>query len=176
MVLRRRFDSVLSWAVTLGMLGTTVYVLLNPFPGNGFAHQLEFIAIMAPLTWFMWMVGAHAAVKVYGSGVLVVNWFREYWVPWADLASVESAREVYLVTTAGERINVAAGAFSVASSLNGNRVQSRVREAIEQHRPDPAPADTGGVRKRFDLMLWPFAGVSGFLLVVGWIGLRINAV
>ncbi|MFJ5986470.1 PH domain-containing protein [Lentzea sp. NPDC092896] len=174
-VLRRKFDSVLSWTVTVGMLVTTVYVLLSPFPGNGFAQRLEFIAIIAPITWFVWMVGAHAAVKIYGSGVLVVNWFRAYWVPWADLASVESEREVHLVTTDGERINVAAGAFSVASSLNGSRVQHRIREEIERRRPDPVPAETG-VRRSFDLVLWQFAGVVGVLLVIAWIGARTTAI
>jgi hypothetical protein len=173
-VLRRKFDSTFSWVVTLAALGTTAYVLLNPFPGNGFGHQLEFIAIMAPLTWFMWMVGAHSVVKVYDSGVLVVNWFRRYWVPWADLASVEATREVTLVTTSGERIGVAVGAFSAASSLRGSRVQASIREAIERHRPVPAPADGGGVRKGFDLVPWHFAGMVAFLLVVAWLGLFLN--
>ncbi|MDX8051683.1 PH domain-containing protein [Lentzea sp. BCCO 10_0798] len=173
-VLRRKFDSTFSWIVTLGALGTSTYVLLNPFPGNGFGHQLEFIAIMAPLTWFMWMVGAHSVVEVHDSGVLVVNWFRRYWVPWADLASVEATRELTLVTTSGERINVAVGAFSAASSLRGNQVQARLREAIEQHRPHPVPTGGGGVRKSLDLVPWHFAGVVAFLLVVAWIGLWLN--
>lgn len=174
-VLRRKFDSTFSWVVMVAALGTTVYALLNPFPGTGFGNQLEFIAIMAPLMWFMWMVGAHAVVKVYDSGVLVVNWFRRYWVPWADLASVEATQEVTLVTTSGERIDVAIGAFSLASSLRGSQVQASIREAIERHRPASAPSGGGGVRKGFDLVPWHFAGMVAFLLLVAWLGFVLNS-
>ncbi|MET9231583.1 PH domain-containing protein [Lentzea sp. NPDC003310] len=173
-VLRRKFDSTFGWAVSLAAAGTTAYLLLNPLPGNDFGNQFELIAIMAPLTWFMWMVGAHAVVEVHGSGVLVVNWFRRYWVPWVDLASVEATKEVTLVTRSGERINAVVGAFSAASSLRGSRVQARIREAIEEHRPHPAPADEGGVRRGLDLAPWHLAGLLAFLLVVAWLGLWLN--
>ncbi|MFD4669056.1 PH domain-containing protein [Lentzea sp. NPDC058450] len=172
-VLRRKFDSAFGWTVSLAALVTSAYVLLNPFPGNGFGQQLEFVAIMAPLTWFMWMVGAHAVVEVHDSGVLVVNWFRRYWVPWASLASVEATREVTLVTTSGERINVTVGAFSAASTLRGNRIQAEIRETIERHRPSPPPEDSSGVRKQIDLAPWHFAGVVAVLVVSAQLGLWI---
>ncbi|MGI5507321.1 PH domain-containing protein [Lentzea sp. CA-135723] len=170
-VLRRRFDSAFGWTVSLAALVTSAYVLLNPFPGNGFGQQLEFVAIMAPLIWFMWMVGAHAVVEVHDSGVLVVNWFRRYWVPWAALESVEATREVALVTTSGERINVTVGAFSAASTLRGNRVQAEIREAIERHRPSPAPEGPSVVHKRIDLAPLHFAAVVAILLAVALLGL-----
>ncbi|WP_285632385.1 PH domain-containing protein [Lentzea sp. NBRC 102530] len=169
-VLRRKFDNTFSWVVSVAALAVTAYVLLNPFPGNGFGEQAEFVAIMAPLIWFMWMVGAHAVVKVHESGVLVVNWFRAYWVPWASLATVEATREVTLVTTDGERINVVVGALSAASSLRGNRLQAEIREEIEKHRP-AAPSGGGGVRKWVDLAPWHFLAVVTFLLMIGLVGL-----
>lgn len=171
-VLRRRFDSAVSMFFCVAALVTTCYVLLRPWPGHGFGHQVEFIAFMAPLIWLMWMPGAHVAVKVYGSGVLVVNWFRRYWVPWTELASVESSGEVSILTRSGERIYVGSGASSLASSFLSNREQTRIGDGIVRSRPDPVPADESGVRKGFDLCLWQFGALVVLLLVVGWLGLE----
>lgn len=171
-VLRRRFDSAFGLLGSVGAVVATTYPLLNPFPDTSYMVQLEFILAMTPLTWFMWMVGPHPVVKVYDSGVLVVNWFRRYWVPWAELASVESTDEVNLVLVSGERIGVASGAFSVAASLRGNRLQDRIRDGVERNRPDRVPADSGGVVRSLDLCPWHFLALVGYLLVVAWFGVH----
>jgi hypothetical protein len=171
-VLRRRFDSVFGRVVVTALLAFVSVVLLDPFPGSGFSDQLGFVAVMAAVLWLVWMVTAHPAVKVYESGVLVTNWFRRHWVPWAELSSVESADEVDLVLTSGEKIGVASGAFSVASSLRGNRAQDRIRDGIEHHRPDPAPTGSTGVRSGLDLLPWHFLGLVGYLLLIAWLGVH----
>ncbi len=168
-MLRRRFDSTFGWLVTVGGVGGTAYVLLNPLPGGGFAQQLELIAAMAPLIWFCWMVSAHPAVRVHETGVRVVNWFRAHWVPWTALREVEVTGEVNLVLTTGERVNVAVGAFSLASRLGGSRVQRRLSEDLERHRP-AEPPDGGVPGRRLDLCPWHFLGLVALLLVVAWVG------
>lgn len=170
--LRRRFDSTFGLLCSVGAVVATTYALLTPFPATRFTDQLEFILAMAPLSWFIWMLGPHPVVKVYESGVLVVNWFHKYWVPWAEIASVESTDEVHLVLVSGERIGVASGAFSVASSLRGNRVQERFRDGVERNRPDPVPTGSGGVVKSLDLCPWHFLAYVGYLLVVAWLGVH----
>jgi hypothetical protein len=168
-VLRRRSDSTFGRLVTVGGVAGTAYVLLNPFPGAGFAGQLEFIAVMAPLIWFCWMVSAHPAVRVYETGVRVVNWFRAYWVPWTALRETEVTGEVNLVLTTGERVNVAVGAFSLASRLGGSRVQRQLSEDLERHRP-AEPPDGGVPSSRLDLCPWHFLGLVAVLLVLAWAG------
>ncbi|MEU7477127.1 PH domain-containing protein [Lentzea sp. NPDC042327] len=168
-VLRRRSDSAVGWSLAIGGTGGTAYVLLHPLPGAGFAQQTELVAVMAPLIWFCWMVFAHPAVRVHESGVRVVNWFRSYWVPWTALREVEVTREVVLVLTTGERVDVTAGAFSLASALGGSRVQHRMREEIERHRPAVPPAGEVPGR-RLDLCPWHFLGLVALLLVVAWAG------
>lgn len=125
---------------------------------------------MTPLLWLMWMVGPHPVVKVYESGVLVVNWFRKYWVPWAEITSVDSTDEVDLVLVSGERIGVASDAFSVARSLRGNRLQDRFRDAVERNRPDLVSVDFGGTVRRLALCPRHFLALVGYLLIVGWSG------
>ncbi|WP_329792136.1 PH domain-containing protein [Lentzea sp. DG1S-22] len=169
-VLRRRFDSTFSFLGVVGSVVATTCALLTPFPEHQFIDQLEFVAAMAPLTWFIWMVGAHPVVKVYESGVLVVNWFRRYWIPWSELASVESTDEVNLVLVSGERIGVASGASSVAGSLMGNRPQDRIRVAVENSRPHPVPLGSGGVVRRLDLCPRHFVALVGYLVIVAWSG------
>lgn len=169
-VLRRRFDSAFGWLVSAGMVVMICVGLLSPWPGHGFVDQLDLPVALAPVIWVGWMATAHPAVKIYESDVLVVNWFHRYWVPWAELVSVESADEVNIVTRSGERVSVASGAASLASSLMGNKAQDRNRDAIEHARPDPAPVDGGGVRKGFDLCLWQFGVLVVFLLAVAWLG------
>ncbi|ANZ38642.1 hypothetical protein BBK82_23840 [Lentzea guizhouensis] len=168
-VLRRRFDSVFGWVVAAGMTGGTALVLLNPLPGIGFVDQLELVAVMAPVVWFCWMVSAHPAVRVYESGVRVVNWFRAYWVPWSALREVEVTREVTLVLGTGERVRAAAGAFSIASALGGSRVQRQLREDLERHRP-VAPPDGGVPSRRLDLRPWHLLGLAALLSLVAWAG------
>ena len=171
-VLRRRFDSIFGLLCSVGAIVATTYALLTPFPDTQFTDQLEFILAMAPLSWLMWMVGPHPVVKVYESGVLVVNWFRKYWVPWAEIASVESTDEVNLVLVSGERIGVASGAFSMVSSLQGNRLQERLRDAVERNRPDPVPVGSEGVVRSLDLCPWHFLALVGYLLIVAWLGVH----
>ncbi|MEV6714581.1 PH domain-containing protein [Lentzea sp. NPDC051208] len=171
-VLRRRFDSMLGWVGVPGAIVATTYALLTPFPDTQFTDQLEFILAMAPLTWFMWMVSAHPVVKVYESGVLVVNWFRRYWVPWAELAWVEATEEVNLMLVSGERIGMASGASSVASSLRGNQLQARFRDAVERNRPNPVTVGSGGVVRSLDLCPWHFLALIGYLLIVAWLGVH----
>ena len=161
------------WAVAAGLTGGTAYVLLNPLPGTEFVDQLEFVAAMAPVVWFCWMVSAHPAVRVYESGVRVVNWFRTYWVPWSALQEVEVTREVALVLTTGERVDVAAGAFSIASALGGSRVQRQLREDLERHRP-AAPPDGGEPSRRLDLRPWHLLGLVALLSLVAWAGVALS--
>ncbi|XVV07617.1 PH domain-containing protein [Actinosynnema sp. CA-248983] len=160
------------WILMAGVLAVGSYALLDPFPGSTFVDAFGVIAVTAPLIWMGWMVTVHPVVKIYEAGVLVVNWFRRYWVPWAELASVESTDEVNLVLASGERIGVASGAFSMASSLRGNRLQDRLRDGIEHHRPDPVPAASGGVVRSLDLCPWHFLALVGYLLVVAWFGVH----
>ncbi|WP_394616590.1 PH domain-containing protein [Lentzea sp. JNUCC 0626] len=169
-VLRRRFDTAFGVLACAGLLAFLTYALLDPFPGKELGGQLELVAALAPTLWFVWMVTAHPVVKVYESGVLVVNWFRAYWVPWAELSSVEATDEVNLVLVSGEKVGVASGAFSIASSVRGNRVQDRIRDAVEAHRPDPVPVGGTGVRKSLDLCPWHFLALVAYLLLIAWLG------
>lgn len=171
-VLRRKFDSIFGLLGLIGAIVAVTYALLTPFPDTQFTDQLEFILATAPLVYLMWMVGPHPVVKVYESGVLVVNWFRKYWVPWTEIASVESTDEVNLVLVSGERIGVASGAFSVASSLRGSRVQERFRDGIERNRPDPVPVGSGEAVRSLDLCPWHFLALVGYLLIVAWLGVH----
>ena len=92
-------------------------------------------------------------------------------MPWSAVDSVVVDDRLAPVLRDGRRMNIAAGATSLASSVTGFRMQARMKRLIEEAR-ETGPDVDGKVRTRPDLWLLPLSAVVAVLLVIGWLGVR----
>lgn len=140
----------------------------NPYPDSGFADQVEVVGIAMVLVWPGVLATLHPRVEVRSRGLLVVNWFTESRVPWAAIEAVVVEDRLALLLRDGRRMNVAAGAASLAGSVTGFRLQARMKRLIEDGRR-PGSRDDVRVRTRLDVWPIPFVVTSAVLLAVGWL-------
>lgn len=167
-VIRRRTDIIIGSVVCVLLAAFMGWALTNPYPGGDFADQIEVVAIAMVLVWPGVLATLHPRVEVRSRGLLVVNWFTKSRVPWAAVESVVLEDRLALLLRDGRRINIAAGAGSLASSVTGYRMQARMKRLIEDARRVD-PSDDVRVRTSLDLWPVPFVVTSVVLLAIGWL-------
>jgi hypothetical protein len=151
---RRPTVYVLSWAFIVVALGTAVLSLFTA--ASTLSDHLQVTVLLFLLSWFVLLVGVCPRVVVGDDGLLVVNWFVRWDIPWSALRSVVGLRSVVITLTDGREISPSVGSASVLNTLMRNVTQRRMLAAIEARRPaTPDPAATP-VRRRIDLLPVPF--------------------
>ncbi|MFI9811328.1 PH domain-containing protein [Saccharothrix variisporea] len=167
-VIRRRTDVVFGSVLSVVLVAFMVWALTDPYPGSDFADQVELTVIAMLSGWPGVLATVHPRVEVRARGLLVVNWFTKSRIPWSAIESVLVEGRLVLLLRGGRRIDIAAGAGSLASAVTGYRMQARMKRLIEDAR-QPDPRDDGQVRTQPDLWPVPFLVASTVLLLIGWL-------
>ena len=109
--------------------------------GGELADQLGFYFVMAIPTWLVWRAVVCSRIVVSTWGMIIVNWFKVYSVPWASVRTIAAGEELTVVLTDGREVRPSVGEGSLAGSLHGSPEQRALRERIETAR---AAAQHGG--------------------------------
>ncbi|CAL9468165.1 hypothetical protein SUDANB95_02761 [Actinosynnema sp. ALI-1.44] len=169
-VVRRRTDVVFGAVICVFVAAFMVWALTNPYPGSDFADQAEVTAIVLLPVWPGVLATVHPRVEVRSRGLLVVNWFTKSRIPWSAIESVLVEGRLALLLRDGRRVDIAAGAGSLASAVTGYRMQARMKRLIEDAwQPGIDPGGDGRVRTTLDLWPVPFLAAWAVLLLIGWL-------
>lgn len=137
-----------------------VVVLMCFFIGDGvignsadgiLADQLGYYFVMAIPTWLVWRAVICSRIVITTQGLIIVNWFKIYSVPWASVRSIEAGEDLRVVLRDGGVVRPAIGEGSLAGSLHRSREQRALRERIENARVSAQQSDDAKATSRIDL-------------------------
>lgn len=104
-------------------------VFINSVDG-AMSDQLGYYVIMAFPTWLIWRAVYCSKVEVSTWGLVIVNWFRIYSVPWAAVRSIDAGDELSIVLNDGRVIRPAVGEASLVGAAHGSPAQRALRDRI----------------------------------------------
>jgi hypothetical protein len=103
--------------------------------------------LIAAVSYFVWVLGCHSAVRMDGSGVIVDDVLIRYVIPWADLRRIEVAGGLVIEVRGGPYIRTMMFGGSLYGVVTRYRAQRKVaarmnaaRERIETSQPAPDPS------------------------------------
>ncbi|WP_447002457.1 hypothetical protein ACRAKI_22330 [Saccharothrix isguenensis] len=169
-VIRRRTDVIFGSVMAAVAFAIAIFIVVSPspHPDSTYADRLTALVINVCVVWPGLLATIHPRAEVRQRGLVVVNWFTKSWVPWSSVDSVVVDDRLAVLLRNGRRINIAAGATSLASSVTGYRMQESMKRRIEKARQDNPDADDQ-VLTRLDV--WPlhFLATWAVLLTIGWL-------
>jgi hypothetical protein len=119
--------------------------------GGELADQLGFYFVMAIPTWLVWRAVVCSRIVVTTWGLIIVNWFRIYSVPWSSVRSIEAGEELTVVLADGREVRPAVGGGSLAGSLHGSPEQRALRDRIDSARASAQQSGDTAATSRIDL-------------------------
>lgn len=151
-----RGKSTRIYAVLMGV--AAVAILIGSGINGGMGEILWVAPILLAIAAIGWAVFWNPRLEVGPSGLRVINIFREWLVPWADLNFVENRWGLYIDTHSGKRISV--WGLPSRTGLMQNSWRDRKRQVeeeivwtmeemrVERVVPLPFAADTITLRAR----------------------------
>lgn len=143
----RRFDfaTLFIWAMVVGGgLFFTLGAVTSLARISSVQDQIYFVLVAQIPLWAVWRAGAWPCVKLFSKGILIVNRFRVWWVPWVQIKSVDADGDLYIYLADGRKIGMAIASGRELEVLRSNARRSRLRARIEHVRWS-APQEAGDV-------------------------------
>ena len=150
-VIRNNRQRWFAIAVVLLMSALALEGVVHNAADGQLSDQLGYYFIMAIPTWLVWRAVACSRIVVTEFGLIVVNWFKVYSVPWAALDSIRAEEDLIIVLFGGRTIRPAVGSGSLAGAMHGSPEQRALRQRIERARLAAQPSREAVVVSRVDL-------------------------
>jgi hypothetical protein len=156
----------------LSVVGVVIVALVALLIGftepaaSDLSDQIPQVVVVWLVGWLIWLVGVTPRIVVSDEGLLVVNWFVRWDIPWAALRSVRGGRALAITLIDGQEIKPPVAGGSMVSTLAKNPTQRRMLAAIEARRPAMPDITSTEVKRRIDVQPIPFLAVLVLLIVV----------
>ena len=139
-MIRRRSQFIGSWIVIVVLALMMLSIVIAPPKGESLGTAIGVAVFFCACIWIIWLIG-RTRVVLDDQRIRVVNVFQRWDIPWSIVTGIESSGEVAIRLVDGRGIQPAISGGSLLETLRGNRLQQRIRDRIEQHRPAGVPRD-----------------------------------
>ena len=171
-VFRNRPFFVFAWAC-LALIAYLFGLAAASIGGGGtFGVAVGFAAV----SYFVWVLGCHSAVRMDGSGMVLDDLLTRHVIPWAELRRIEVAGGLVIEVRGGPYIRMMMFGGSLYGVVTRYRAQRKVaarmnaaRERIEASQPAPDPSARYARAIRFSP--WPPLAILAAMEAIAAIGL-----
>lgn len=101
--------------------------------------------------WLLWRMAVYPCLKLHPDGLVVVNSFRVWRIPWGQIVSIDAGKRLCVHLADGRRVKILIARSSALDFREEFRVQKRIRAQIEQARLASMHVNKDPVTVRVDL-------------------------